>query len=605
MPDRFARTFGATAILATIVVAGLVQFANADTNLTAVELVGEAPPAGQETATTRIGSLSTANLEPFVYRIGILQGPSTQNFWEYSAKSNSVWDAYVLAPTKAGLFKLDGRTLELQPELADSIADPTWNATGWRVVVSLKRDMRWNDGNQITARDFSFTFESVRRLNLGGSWATAFPQTVESVKALDDTTLSIEFSERPGLETWPYAVGTAPVMAAHYWESRVEAVDSASDLYELDGSGDVASGPLHIVEVLDDRVVSRPNPGYTPIMTEILEYHVYEDELALTEALVAGEVHTALTPKGVTDANAARLSAEGVATVETDTFGLRYIGFNLNREPMDSLAFREAVAYLIDRAAMAGEFAPSATVAETVMPATNSFWFDEDMASEISALRDGTIKQRLGRAIKGLRGAGYTWDEEPSFGDDEIVAGTGLKINGVKPAPLTILTPGDVYDPARSQYAEAIAQRIELLGFSVIPVPTDFSTVVDLAFTADEGGHRQYDMVLLGWSLGNPSYPSFYAELFGTDGNANNTGYSKPKMDRLIEDLHKATTVGEARQLIWKIEAMVNRDLPYLSLYSAQITEAYRADLVELDINGILGGIHSSLGGFEFATPLQ
>lgn len=604
MPDRFARTFGATAILATIVVAGLIQFANAD-NPTSAEIIGELPPGSRETSTTRTPASDTLGQDPFVYRIGLLQGLSTENFWEYTAKSTSVWDSYVLAPTKASLFKLDGRTLGLQPELAVAMTEPTWNENGWRVVVKLRSDLTWSDGTAITARDFSFTFDVVRRLNLGGSWAAGFPQVVQSVERLDDTTLSIRFEERPGLEVWPYALGTVPLMAAHHWQTSIEGIDSAADLYDLDGSEDVASGPLQLVEVDGERIVSHSNPGYSPYREEIVEYRVYQSEEALSEALIAGEVHTGLTPKGVTDANATQLGAGGVTTVHTDTFGIRYLGFNLKRKPMDSIEFREAVAFLVDRGALASEFAPFATIAETVMPATNSFWFDDERARELAEMRGGTLKERFSQAIAGLKDAGYAWDTDPTFLDGEIVAGIGLEIDGTRPAPLTILTPGDVYDPARSQYAAAIADRIELLGFSVIPVPTDFSTVVDLAFTTDEDGHRQYDMVLLGWSLGNPAYPSFYAELFGTDGAANNTGYSRPKMDRLIEELHKARRVDEARDVIWQMEALINRDLPYLPLYTAQITEAYRADLVRLDIEGVLGGIHSSLGGIEFATPVQ
>jgi oligopeptide transport system substrate-binding protein len=168
---------------------------------------------------------------------------------------------------------------------------------------------------------------------------------------------------------------------------------------------------------------------------------------------------------------------------------------------------------------------------------------------------------------------------------------------------LTILTSGDSYDPARPEYANRIAAAIELLGFKVIPVTTDFTSVVDLAFTPDEEGKVHYDMALLGWSLGNPGLPTFYGDLFGTSGIANNTGYSSAAMDALIKSLDKAPNVETARSAIWKMESLIAQDLPYLPLYASEITEAYRADLVAYPDQSLLGGIQAALAGIELVTP--
>lgn len=605
MPDRFLRTFGATAILVGVAIAAFIQFAGAEPS-TPIEIVEGSLAAGDSTTSTLAGSTTSSEPdEPFVYKLGILQGPSTENFWSYNANSTSVWDAYVLAPTKAGLYRLDSDTLELVPELSSAIAEPVWNADGWRVDVTIRGDMQWSDGRPVTAYDYAFTFETVRRLQLGGNWAGSFPTIVSSVEATAAYNLRIRFSGRPSLHVWPYGLGTAPIMAQHFWTESAGAATTADGLFALDGSNDVAGGPVDLVKVEADRVVSRSNPGYRGVSADIVEYRIFATEADMIGALEAGEVHTLLSPKGITSENADRLKAtEEVTQLMSPTFGLRYLGFNLKRKPMDQLPFRNAVALLMDVEDMAARLTGIPGAAHTLMPASNTAWFDVEAAASIATLRPETLEARLTAAIEGLVGVGYSWGTPPSIVDGQIVAGQGLRVNGLKPAPLTILTPGDAYDPARARYAEEIAQRIELLGYSVIPVATDFSTVVDLAFTPGEDGTRHYDMVLLGWSLGNPAYPTFYEDLFGSTGVANNTGYASPVMDALIAKFNEANSVEKARDVVWEMESLLASEIPYIPLYPARIIEAYRSDLVSLSLSTNLGGIHASLGGLESVTPI-
>ncbi|MDH3463718.1 MAG: ABC transporter substrate-binding protein, partial [Acidimicrobiia bacterium] len=457
MPDRFARTFGASAILVAIVVIGFIQFAKSDDPVDVEIVVNEtSTTVGFEPSTTRDDSVPDPN--PFVYRIGILQGPSTENFWKYAAEASSVWDTYVLAPTKASLYRVDPSTLELRPELASELASPRWDASGWWVEIELRSDLRWSDGEPITAVDYVFTYETVRSLDLGGNWASAFPGQIMSVEAIDDYALVVRFDGRPGLQTWPYAAGTAPIMARHYWEGIVANSGTSLDLYSIAGSDDVSGGPLDLVEVGAELVVSVANAGYPGQTPDTVEYLVFADESAMTEALQLGTIHSALTPKGLTTENAALLEAtDGVRTITTRSYGLRYLGFNLERTPMNTIQFREAVAYLLDREGMAAEFTPDSDPAYTLMPPANDLWFDADLSAEIQSLRSGSASERLELALQGLRTAGYSWASEPAVVNGVIEPGAGLQIGGVAPVPLTILTPGDVYDPARARYAESLA----------------------------------------------------------------------------------------------------------------------------------------------------
>ncbi|MGH3649106.1 MAG: ABC transporter substrate-binding protein, partial [Acidimicrobiia bacterium] len=471
---------------------------------------------------------STTQPEPFVYRVGVLSGVTTDNFWAFYGEQPSTWNSYILGPTKPALFTFDATGGSLRPELAAEETKPVFNKEGWRVRVELNPRLEWSDGTPITAHDLVFTFDTVRSLGLGGSWADAFPATIESMHADADHSLRVEFTERPQLSVWPHGVGLAPIMARHVWKDVVAAGDAAA-LYAHPGDGDVGGGPLTLIAASESLAISNANPGY-PFGTtpDVVEYHVYADEATAVAALAEGEIDSVLTPKGLTLEHLETIESDpSVEVVESPGNGIRYLGFNLDRDPMSDQAFRTALALLVEREHLAASIPQAGEAAWALIPEANSRWFDPQVASETESRYTGELTARLQTALEGLVAAGYAWASPPSIGEEgTLVAGVGLTIGGRAPQPLTILTPGDTYDPARPDYAQEIADTLAILGFDARPVVTDFDTVVDLAFTPGEDGALHYDMYLLGWTLGNPALPGYYRALFASGGAMNNTGYS-------------------------------------------------------------------------------
>lgn len=598
MRTRTIRTIGASVILGVVALAAIIQI-GLNREEPADIVVTDAAPTTAHSAADQAEPQSP-DTETFVYRVGVLSGVTTDNFWSFYGEKPSVWNSYVLGPTKPALFTSDPQTGTLRPELAAATVDPTFDENGWRVRVDLNPGLRWSDGTPVTAHDLVFTFETVRALDLGGSWSQVFPETIESIRAEGDHHVRIEFTERPQLSVWPHGVGLAPIMAKHVWAERVAGA-TAADLYAAPGTGDVGGGPLAIESVTDTLIVSVANAGY-PLASppERIEYHVLGDEAAAVAALDRGEVDTVLSPRGLADEHLSAIGVGGdVARLASPGNGVRYLGFNLDRAPMNGQAFRTALALLLDREAMAERIADG-TPAWSLVPEGNSQWFDAKAAAANRDLYDGELPVRLSKALEALTGAGYQWQTAPSIGPDgKLVPGTGLTIGGVAPQPLTILTPGDSYDPNRSEYANEIAQALAVLGFDARPVETDFDTVVDLAFTPDDDGQLHYDMYLLGWTLGDPALPGYYGALFGENGPMNNTGYRSEAFSRALQAYESAFTTVDAFDALWEMERTLAQDLPYLLLYRDQITEVYRADRVSFDVEASLGGLQGRLGGIR------
>lgn len=602
MEHRTLRTIGASIVLSALVVVGVAQVGSGQDSRP-VEI---SAPDSTTTAAANEDPTSTTAPEPFTYRVGVLAGMSTDNFWAFYGTEPSVWNSYILGPTKPALFTSNSSLGVLSPELAADHAEPIEGGGGWMVEVDLTEDLRWSDGTPITSADVVFTFETVRRLGLGGSWANAFPETVSALEADGDHRIRVSFTERPRLEVWPHGVGTAPIMAAHVWREHVSGI-TAEDLYGLPGERDVSGGPLVIDSIEDELVVSSRNQGYpsadgTP---DVVEYHVFAAEAAAVDALAAGDIDYFLSPKGLAEEHVERLQdVPGVELVTSPGNNIRYLGFNLTRAPMSDGAFRTALSLLVDRDDLAESIAYAGAPAGAILPEANTGWFDREAADANARARGGSIDERLSRAVEVLEGAGYAWETPPSVGaDGELVAGAELTRNGVPPPVLTILTPGDAYDPARAEYAAAIADTLAILGFVARPVETDFDTVVDLAFTPDEEGRLHYDLYLLGWTLGNPALPGFYGALFSENGPMNNTGYVSEEFERAHRAYTGASGLEQARAALWEMESVLSADLPYLPLYSSDVVEAYRADRVRFEVEAGLGGLQARLGGIQDVNP--
>lgn len=565
-----------------------------------------APSASDASAGAGPGESAPDTTAPIDYRVGLLGSPSTDNFWAYYGREATVWNAYVLGATKPALYGLEPGSNELTADLASSkAAEPEQDGDEWEVTVVLGDEALWSDGRPITSGDFLFTFETVRELGLQGGWETAYPDNLHAVEVSDAKTLTLVFRDRPVLAEWPYGVGLAPVMPSHVWQPIVNDADTPQALYDASGADDVSGGPLSVVNWKKGsiRAVAHRTDG-TSLSTVV--FWIYANEASAVSAMIAAEIDTVLSPGGLTPDGVSVLEGVDDIAIETSPANsIRYLGFNLHREPMSDQAFRMALALLFDRAAAVSDVVPGAEPAYSLIPPANEAWYDETTWRSLAAPFNRNLNQRLQKALKGLRDTGYTWVERPKVVKGSLTAGTGLEIHGVAPAPLTILTSGDKHDPARPEYAHRLESTLEVLGFDVRPVETDFDTVVDLAFTPPDEGPRTYDMYLLGWTLGNPALPDFYEEFFVENGAINSTGYSREGFDDAWASYRGASTHSEAVEALWEMEEMLADDLPYLPLYHPIVTEAYRSDRVEFGLSEVLGGLHSRIGGIGDLSPAQ
>jgi ABC-type transport system substrate-binding protein len=590
---------------------------------------------GTTTATTAAPT-TTAAPAGFTYRLGIFQDTTTDNFWAYIGPAGTVWNQYVLSPTKPSLFGLNYPGIELDNDLAASAEVPTGAAEGdgWAIEVAMRDDATWSDGTAITANDVVFTYETVRDLALGGSWLNSYPIAAEgslgltAVEAVDDYTVKFVFNERPGLAIWPHQVGLAPVMPAHIWGDAVEEAKASEDpaeaLYAVAGTGlDVSGGPMVFAERAEgtfarneantsyyDSGATVESGGVTytigPFATEAI-FSLYGGQDAAVLALAANEVDYLLNPLGMQRGLLAQVEGnEELTAVVNPTNGFRYMAFNLRKEPMSVPQFRQALALMIDKEFMANNVLQGVAFPLYVtVPEGNTKWYNETVAEEVASRYVGkTMQERLEGAVALLKEGGFTWTTEPAMATDAdgnilnaVVPGEGLLLNGNPIPELEVIAPGPGYDPLRATYSVWIETWLNQLGFDAEANPTDFNALVDRVYGIQEDGTLAFDMYLLGWSLGNPALPTYHESFFASKNDTlvnegdNAPGFANAEFDALVEQFNAAQTEEEAYDIMWQMEEILADELPYILLFDTGILEFYRQANVNFPFTQTLSGL--------------
>lgn len=595
----------------------------------------------------------------FTYEVGIFEDMTTDNIWSSLDADATVWNSYVLGPTQTALFGIQPPEYLLVPSLAaGEPVQPEQEGDLWVVEQPLRQGVLWSDGTEITAGDVAFTFRVVRDFELSGNWAGAValadPENpdqpgIVDVEAPDLHTLRITFNQRPGLAIWPHGIGVLmSIMPEHFWADVVEGARTSQDpkatLYAASGAGAPSAGPV----VYDgrepgafartvandgyyfagttygfyedgsyrqtnpergfDEVLYGPGEG-DPVMTFTdgpflgeAVYSVYTSQDAAVLALRQGEIQFMLNSLGLQRGLRDQLAGEGgVELIANPSNAFRYLAFNMRKFPGNDLAFRKAVEIMIDKEFMAQSVLQGAAIpVYSMVPEGNTFWYNPDVPRAGEGLSE---QERLEEAVRILEAGGWTWEQAPHWDEDlgDAVAGVGLRgPDGQVVEELELLAPGPSYDPLRATYAVWVEAWAARLGIPMRANPTSFNVLVDKVFTPGEAS-LEWDMYILGWTLGNPALPSFHRGFFHssqdtmTAGGFNTPGYDDPEFDALADQFQAALTLEEARDLVHAMDRKLLGDAPYVVLFTTPILEAYQDQLV-FPFTDLLDGIQAVNG---------
>ena len=124
-----------------------------------------------------------------------------------------------------------------------------------------------------------------------------------------------------------------------------------------------------------------------------------------------------LNPLGLSKGLQDQLSGEaGLTTIQNASDGMRYLGFNFRREPMNHKAFRQAVATLIDKEFLVDTVLQGVAIPiYTTVPEGNGAWYNPNVPLIGMGL---SRAERVADAVRLLKEAGFTWETEPQMSED-------------------------------------------------------------------------------------------------------------------------------------------------------------------------------------------
>lgn len=438
-----------------------------------------------------------------------------------------------------GLVYQDPVTLEPRPAAAES-----WEIKkgGKLFIFHLRDNLRWSNGDRLTAHDFIYGFKRVLSPALGAPYIEFFKGITNAVeynrgevtdfaevgfKAIDDLTLEIH------LDT-PHPV-LLMYLSNQYFYPVHQATIEASGAMDEKGTdwfrpqNIVGNGAFALTDWVTNSIITlEPNEYYWDRETvKLNRIHFYPIESADTQyrAFMNGQLHVAFEiPYHMIEL----LEKNPIPAYRSHLFfGTYYYEFNVEKPPLDNPLVRKALSLAIDRQDIVDHISHGGKTAaySFVPPGANGYF------------PDTKFKEDIEEAKRLLAEAGYP---------------------GGKDFPrMTILF--NTLDDHR-RIGEAIQQMWKTgLGINVELQNMEWKVYLD---TRDNG---DYEIARAAWVGGSDM--TGYMDIFMSQSGNNSSNWSNTKFDRLVEMSNEIMDNKERIRLIQEAEAILLDEMPVAPIY--------------------------------------
>jgi len=429
-----------------------------------------------------------------------------------------------------GLLKYNER-LEIVGDLAESW---TVSPDGLTITFVLRPNVRWHDGEPVTAEDVRFTYEKLIDPTVLTPYSSSY-QLIDSVEVLDPLTVRVRYREpfAPALESW--MMGIIP---KHLLEQ--EDLNTTSFLRRPIGMGPYRFRRWKTGELIE--LIANPDYfEHRPFIDRYL-YRVIPDQATSFLELLTGRVDLAgLSPLQYRRQTDTPYIRQSYRKFRYPSFGFTYVGYNLQDARFADRRVRQAFNLAIDKQALIDGVLFGLGAAATGPYPQESWAYDP-------SIQPPPPDREAARAL--LAEAG--WSDHD---------GDGVLDRDGRPFQFTLIT--NQGNEVRRQVAELVQQQLAALGVDVRIRIIEWSS-----FVHEFIDKRRFEAVLLGWSLSRD--PDLY-DLFHSskirEGEYNFVGYASPEVDRLLEDGRRVFDQKERQRIYRKVHQHLAEDAPYTFLF--------------------------------------
>lgn len=430
-----------------------------------------------------------------------------------------------------GLMARDGSG-SLVPALAEAY---TYDEAAMTYTFTLRKGVRWHDGEPFTAEDVKFTIEAIMDPANGSENAPNYEE-IKEIKVLGDDEIAFVLSE-PNFAFLDYM--TMSILPQHKLQGE--------DLWESDFfQNPIGTGPYMLKSWdMGQAITMVKNEDYFagPAKIDTIIFKIVTDDSAKALQLQSGELDLAqVTPKDA----AVFEGLDGFAVYDMRTSDYRGILYNFGNAYWQKNAdLIPAISYAIDRQA----------ILNAVLLGCGEVAYSPLQRNIYNNAEVERYNYDPARAEAAFEAAGCTKDADGFWTRDG--ARIGFTINAA---------PGD---QVRIDMAQAAAQQLRQIGLEVkANVPPD---------GIDWAGQ---ECCIIGWGSPYDADDHTY-KVFGTGKGANYSGYSNPLVDRYLTEARQ-TADPEARA------AAYNKFQQELANTPAYTFLCY-IDAMYVGVNGISG----------------
>ncbi len=412
------------------------------------------------------------------------------------------------------LLALD-KDLKVGPNLAASWA---WSDEGKTLTMKLRPNVKFHNGDVMTAEDVKFTFERILDEKTAAAARSSFTG-IDSIQAPDATTVVFKLK---GANVALLAAMTNP--NSGIVSKKVVSADDPAKVT-------VGTGPFKLVKWDVDRTTTLAAnkdywlPGVPAV--DSLEIRIIPDEASILAGLRAGTIDWAL----INDPKVAIRASGGTQKLtifRTGALAYHVLQLNSTRKPFDNQAVRQAIACAVDRQ----EVLDTASLGEgqVTSPATAPFY-----RANLSDLF--CYQKDVEKAKKLLADAGVTL-----------------------PLKFKVMAAADE-PPTAVAEAQNIQAQLKKIGIEFEIETLELGVYVDRWLKGD------FDAVVA-LNGGNPDPDIMFFRYWHSTGNLNKVAaWNNPEIDKLLEQ-GKVTLDPEQRKTVYNtVQKKLTEAAPWVWLY--------------------------------------
>jgi peptide/nickel transport system substrate-binding protein len=392
------------------------------------------------------------------------------------------------------------------------IADTYDFVSDTELQIKIHEGIKFHDGSEMKAEDVAASLMRAKESKKVGKYYVQ----IDTIDIIDDYTVKINLTEAYVPIVIALSHHSAAILPKAY-------IDSEPDFSQPIGSGAYkfvswTSGESVVLEKNDEYF---DTDNISPFETVTLR--VIPEGTSLTSALEAGEVHIV---ENLDTIDFERVNdTSGLQGYMKDSNYTNYLFFNLDKEPYNSLAFRKAFNYAVNK--------------ESVNIVANNGY--------ATIMHNVTPKHFLGYN-EDVR---YDFDQERA---KELFAEAGVTSDDVFKL--------SVFDDVSKRVGEVIQGNMLDLGLNMEIEIVEWGKFVGDTSSGD------FEIAILGW--GQSSDPDrYFSQLLHSsaiDGQ-NRARYSNPEMDALIDAGRAESDIEKREEIYQKAYRLAMEDAPWVPLY--------------------------------------